>query len=262
MIKTVITDIEQLKTAVNITDLKIEEVDVKENLQKIIEDLKDTLWAQENCLALSAPQIGYTERIIGIKFNDGIKIFINPVVTKKLKYAIGGETCASMPGKEILIARPEEISLVYYNESFVYEDNKLLGVAARLFDQQYQFMEGVTPDELGLVSDIEQDGPISDLTAEEFEQVKNIYKQLIQVKTKALEDTLLEDDETKKQYKELKFAEQVISGRALILENEEERQKLSKARKQAAVTVAKSIADSNKAAQKAQLKSFLGRRKR
>jgi len=58
------------------------------------------------------------------------------------------------PGKEFVIGRPEEITVVYYNEDFKYEDNKLMGYAAALFDQQYQLLEGVLPDELGLMSDI------------------------------------------------------------------------------------------------------------
>ena len=60
------------------------------------------------------------------------------------------------------------------------EDNKLLGIAARLFDQQYQLLDGVSPADLGLVSDIEQDGSLSELTEEEFNQVIEIYKQFVQ----------------------------------------------------------------------------------
>jgi peptide deformylase len=36
-----------------------------------------------NILALAAPQIGHKVRIFGIRFNDTIKVFINPVITKK-----------------------------------------------------------------------------------------------------------------------------------------------------------------------------------
>ena len=39
-----------------------------------------------------------------------------------------------MPGKEI-IARPEEITVVYYTDDFKYEENKLVGPAAAIFDQ-------------------------------------------------------------------------------------------------------------------------------
>ena len=54
-----------------------------------------------NLMAISAPQIGIEKRIFCIKFNDEIKTFINPIITKKSDYKIVTETC-SMPGKRNL----------------------------------------------------------------------------------------------------------------------------------------------------------------
>ena len=51
-----------------------------------------------------------------------------PIITKKKGVNIVIETCASMPGKEIVIGRPEEITVVYYSDEFNYEDNKLVGI--------------------------------------------------------------------------------------------------------------------------------------
>ena len=134
----------------------------------IIVKLKEVMNTNPELLALSAPQIGINKRIFCLRFNDQIKVFINPIITKKKGLNIAVETCASMPGKEIVIGRPEEITVVYYNEDFKYEDNKLLGVAASLFDQQAQILDGVMPSELGLVSDIESDGKIEDTDLEEI----------------------------------------------------------------------------------------------
>ena len=215
--KEIITDIEKLAEAAKPIKFINEDGSLdKETSGAIIKDLKEVLENTPNLFALSAPQIGIDARIIVIKFNDTIKAFINPVVTKKLKYSIHGETCASMPGKEILITRPEEISVVYYDENFKYEDNKLLGLAARLFDQQAQLLDGVLPSELGLVSDIEHDGPLSELTEEEFKMVVDIYKQFIKSKISTLEKNIEEDEELAKQYRTLKFTESVITGHAAL----------------------------------------------
>ena len=189
----------------------------KEAVTTIVNDLKEVLEANDNLFALSAPQIGIDARIICIKFNDAIKSFINPVITKKLKYSIQGETFASMPGKEILITRPEEITVVYYTEDLKYEDNKLLGPAARLFDQQAQLLDGVLPSELGLVSDIEYDGSLKDLTEEEFKEVIEIYKQFIKSKIATLEKSINEDEVLAKEYRTLKFTEDVITGHTLVI---------------------------------------------
>lgn len=192
----------------------------KETCATIIKDLKEVLEANKNVFALSAPQIGIDARIICIKFNDIIKAFINPIITKKLKYSVQGETFASMPGKEILITRPEEISVVYYTEDLKYEDNKLLGLAARLFDQQAQLLDGVIPSELGLVSDIEQDGALSDLTEEEYKEALEIYKQFIKSKVATMEKTISEDGELSKEFRTLKFTEDVITGRTLVVKGD------------------------------------------
>jgi peptide deformylase len=94
--------------------------------EEIVNKIKEVMNTNTELLALAAPQIGINKRIFCLRFNDQIKTFINPIITKKKGLNIVVETCASMPGKEIVIGRPEEITVVYYNDEFKYEDNKLL----------------------------------------------------------------------------------------------------------------------------------------
>lgn len=196
----------------------------KEEGDEIVKELKDALAADASIIALSAPQIGIKKRIIGVRFADEIKIFINPIITKKADYKVGVETCASMPGKEILIARPEDITVVYTNGDFKYEDNKFVDYAARILDQQINLLDGVPPAELGLVSDIAEDGSFAELNDEEKAQALDIYKQFVSAKLQAVKTTLA-DDEMHRQYKKMKLAEDVINGRTLIIENPEEKKK-------------------------------------
>lgn len=196
----------------------------------IINKLKEIMENNKNILALSAPQIGINKRIFCIRFDDAIKVFINPIITKKSKYIIAPETSASLPNKEILIMRPEEISIIYYNDKFKYEDNKLLGPAARIFDQQIQFLDGITPAELGLISDINEDCSLADLTPDEAKQITAIYKQYIQTKLAAINKVVdIEDDEIKKQYRHLKFTEDVINDRIQVISDEPIKPKLNRA---------------------------------
>jgi peptide deformylase len=219
--KEIITDLEKLEVAEPlefISDIGIE----REEGDQIIADLKEIMEANPEMITLSAPQIGYNKRIFCIRFNDIIKTFIDPVITKKTGSTLVIETCSMMPGKEILIARPEEITVVYYTDDFKYEENKLVGPAAAIFDQQVQLLDCVFPSELGLVSDIEEDGSLNDLTEEEFEELKEIYIQFIKIKAKQAEAEAVKNEELAKQYKQLKFTEDVINGRTLILESDEE----------------------------------------
>jgi len=219
--KELITDLEKLEVAEPLEFLTEAGVERSEG-DAIIADLKEVLEANPDMITISAPQIGYNKRIFCIRFNDTIKTFIDPIITKKTGNNLVIETCSMMPGKEILIARPEEITVVYYTDDFKYEENKLVGAAAAIFDQQVQLLDCVFPSELGLVSDIEEDGSLNDLTDEEFAELREIYIQFIKVKAKQAEDEATKNAELAKQYRQLKFSEDVVNGRTLILESDEE----------------------------------------
>ena len=213
----IITNLETLQVAAEplefLTDKGIE----KEEGLEIISKLKTFLEENKTAVNIAAPQIGINKRVFCMRFQDTIKTFINPIITKKAKYIIQPETFTSMPGKEILITRPEEITVVYYTDEFKYEENKLLGIAARVFEQSCQLLDGVTPDHLGLVSDIEEDGSLWDLTDEEMSQVKEIYKKYIEAKLEGTKKFLKDNPELEKEYKQLQFAEKVINGDAAIV---------------------------------------------
>lgn len=255
----IINDIQKLTVAAKPLQFLTEKGTEKEEGLEIINKLKEALEANTALLALAAPQIGIDSRIFCIRFNDQIKTFINPVVTKKGKYEIKPETFVSMPGKEILITRPEELTVVYYTDEFTYEENKLLGAAARLFDQHYQLLDGVTPAELGLVSDVEIDGSLADLSEEEIAQVTDIYKQFIKAKSAALQAEIEQDPELEKAYKQLKFTEKVITGEALVIADEEEEKKHAAAKKLATKSMM-NAAKVEKQINQAQLKQFLRRK--
>ena len=220
----------------------------------IISKIKEAMDSNKNILALAAPQIGINKRIFCLRFNDQIKTFINPIITKKKGVNIIIETCASMPGKEIVIGRPEEVTVIYYNEDFKYEDNKLLGVAASLFDQQAQILDGVLPDALGLVSDIEADGKIED---EDLAEIIPFYKDtFLPSKLAYLNEAISTDEDYEKAFRQLKFTEGVINGRITVVEPEEEAKNRIKAKKAANRTMA-SMRQSEKAIQKAEFSNFV-----
>lgn len=254
----IITNVEELTKAALPLRFLTEAGPEKEEGTTIINSIKEAMEADKTILALSAPQIGIDSRIFCIRFNDTIKTFINPIVTKKSNYIVKPETFISMPGKEILITRPEELTVVYYTDEFKYEENKLLGAAARLFDQHCQLLDGVLPSDLGLVSDVETDGSLADLSEEEIAQVIEIYKQFIKVKTAGLQKQIEEDEEIKKQYNTLKFTEKVINGDALVISGEgKDAEKRHKQAQSVAALSIKGAMQAEKQAYRANLNNFL-----
>lgn len=250
----IITDLEKLcQPAEPLTFLSEQGAQTKEG-QDIIDKIKAEMEADSTIIALSAPQIGIDKRIFCLRFNDQIKTFINPIITKKQGLTINVETCSAMPGKEIVIGRPKEITAVYYNDNFDYEDNKLLGVAASLFDQQAQLLDGILPNELGLVSDIELDGRITD---EDLETIIPFYKDtFLPSKLSTLQEAIDSDEDAQKVFKQLKFTEGVINGRITVVEPEQETNKRARAAKAANKAVA-SAKQAEKAQQKAEFNSYV-----
>ena len=252
--KSIIYDIDVLSIPSEPLTFLTEQGAKTEEGEKIIKKIKEVMEADPELLALSAPQIGINKRIFCLRFNDQIKTFINPIITKKKGLNIVIETCASMPGKEVVIGRPEEITVVYYNDEFKYEDNKLVGVAASMFDQQAQILDGVLPGALGLVSDIEEDGKIEDT---DLAEIIPFYKDtFLPTRLASLNETISSDEEATKYFKQLKFTEGVINGRNAVVEPEEETAKRIKAKKAANRAVLN--AGKNEAAmQKAAFKKFI-----
>lgn len=255
----IIKDIEKLNAPATPLQFLTEQGVEKEEGLEIIGKIKEAMEADSTILALAAPQIAIDSRIFCIRFDDQIKTFINPIVIKKSKYEIKPETFLSMPGKEILITRPEELTVVYYTDEFKYEENKLLGAAARLFDQHCQLLDGVTPAELGLVSDVEADGSLADLSEEEIAQVVEIYKQFIKTKSAVLKAEIESDPDLEKAYKQLKFTEKVITGDALVIADEKE-VKRHRAASKVATKSMMNAAKLEKQMNQAQLKQFLRRK--
>lgn len=230
----------------------------KEEGESIINEMKEVMAAYPDRISLAAPEIGVQKRVFCIRFENELKFFLNPIIIKKAEFKIAGETCSCMPGKEILITRPEEVTAVYHTAEYKYEENKFLGVAAKLFDQQCQLLDGITPADLGLVSDVETDGSLSDLTEDEIEELIAFYKNYINVKTEAISKDLEADEDLKKAYKELKFTEQIINGRAQIVAPESASQ--TTRGKATAALIAKNIKANEHTNNRAKLKQFLGRK--
>ena len=252
--ESIITNIEQLMTPSEPLTFLSEKGTKTEEGNEIIAKIKEVLEANPSLTALSAPQIGISKRIFCLRFNDQIKTFINPIITKKKGLNIVIETCASMPGKEIVIGRPEEITVVYYNGDFKYEDNKLIGVAASLFDQQAQILDGVLPSELGLVSDIDEDGKVEEA---DLAEIIPFYKDtFLPSRLEGLKKVIEADETTTKDYRHLKFTEGVINGRIAIIENEEESKKRADAKKAANKAILH-VSKTEAAMQKAEFKNYV-----
>ena len=127
-------------------------LDDKEGLKQLIEDLKDTLVESEGC-GLAAPQIGVPLRVLVVDgdvmtdvydYLAGFKrVMINPVILEQSsKTCEYNEGCLSVPGIYADVTRPDSITVQYYNQDFQQVTEKLDRFACRMVQHEMSHLDG------------------------------------------------------------------------------------------------------------------------
>lgn len=134
---------------------KAEEVDLsqKEEVAKLITDLKDTLAKADGC-GLAAPQIGVSKRAVIVDGSGMVDIYpyladfkrvmINPVITweseQKCEYSEG---CLSIPGVFGDVIRPTSLTVKYYDENLTEVTETFEKFGARMVQHELSHLDGV-----------------------------------------------------------------------------------------------------------------------
>lgn len=178
------------------------------NLQReITAALKKTI-EKNNLVSLSANAIGYDKRIFCIKFDEEIKTFINPIIVKAEGLQLSREKCTSIPGREFIVPRNTNISVIYQRPMGKIESRQIVGLAAFIFQHELQHLDGVLLSDFALEIDSEWD-KASD---EEREEVINYYLDSLDIKAKELDKEIQDDPELKKMSDAIDFMTSVYKG--------------------------------------------------
>ena len=81
----------------------------------LIEDMFETMY-EENGVGLAAPQVGVLKQIVVIDIGDGPLVLINPEVIEASGEQTGEEACLSVPGKYVIVTRPNYVRVRFHNE--------------------------------------------------------------------------------------------------------------------------------------------------
>jgi len=130
------------------------------NLPKLIENMKETM-ANASGVGLAAPQIGLAIRLFLIdaspfaedenlseqeraQLKEFKKVFINAkIVEEEGNEWVFNEGCLSIPDIREDISRKETITVEYLDENFTKNCDTLSGLAARVFQHEYDHIEGI-----------------------------------------------------------------------------------------------------------------------
>ena len=136
--------------------LRNENVDVdindKEGIAKLLEDMKDTLKVADGC-GLAAPQVGVNKRLVIVdgreltetyaELKDFFRVMINPVVLEESKETCEySEGCLSIPGVYAEVRRPSKIKVEYYDENLEKVMEEFEGFACRMVQHELSHLEG------------------------------------------------------------------------------------------------------------------------
>jgi|GEM_PF-3402526 len=130
------------------------EVDIRNNylkVEELIKELKNALYDYDKITVLAAPQLSHPDRIFCMKFAGGdVRTFINPMIMKSKGLHLSREICPSVPNKEFIVPRNDEIEVAYQTPTGKSESNLFKGAPAEMFQQMVNLLDGLMIDDFGL----------------------------------------------------------------------------------------------------------------
>ena len=164
--------------------------------------------------ALAAPQIGYRNRIVCLKFGDKQPItYVNPFITKVNGFTLSKESDISIPNKTFIVPRNVELEVQYCTPLGQWMTQKMTGMTAFVMQRMINMLDGLLISDIGLEIDEEWDKA----TDEERAEVIKAYCESLDITMKDVQKDIEDSDGTlKKVYSAIKFTEGVNSGKVKL----------------------------------------------
>lgn len=194
------------------------DMQTKPEVAKTIKDLKETIYANKNLVALSAPQIGIFERIFCIRFANGdIRAFINPMISKTDGFHLVREVNPSLPGRSFIVPRHDRIIAMYQTPTGKPEESRFEGVVGEVFQHMVNMLDGVLISDIGL----EVDEDFDNATDDERSEVIKAFLEIIKQRTEQVNKEIESDEELKKTRDAINFLKGVATGEIKVEQQEE-----------------------------------------
>lgn len=113
------------------------------DVRQLLDDMLAVLRATPNGVAVAAPQIGSTKRIISIAMGDHIIELINPEIIKKHGHQKGPESCLSLPGVYGIVPRSRYITVKAFDRAGEELTLEAKGFLARCLQHEIDHLNGI-----------------------------------------------------------------------------------------------------------------------
>lgn len=207
----IITDIEKLSEICDYVDTKKDGKIMRETILELKQHIADN-----NLLALSAPQIGVDRRIFCVKDKKGIHSFINPMIRKSTDMTFSKETDPCFPDKTYIHPRSAKVVVNYQTPLGEMRTTTVVGYSAFMFQQMIDHLNGLCLPDIGLEIDEEWDKATDDERAE----VLKAYMESLDMVSKKLNEEIENNPDLAKQKKAIDFEQALIAGEVQVEEQE------------------------------------------
>jgi peptide deformylase len=117
---------------------------IDKSIQKLIDNMIDTVRAEPNRAGLAAPQVGVLLRIAVIEVPEhGLITLVNPEIVKKEGERVVQEGCLSVPGYYGEIKRAETVKIKAQDRYGKIFRLKGQGLLAQAFEQEIEHLDGI-----------------------------------------------------------------------------------------------------------------------
>lgn len=206
-----ITNIDELSDS----SLEVDFDTDKKRISEIVEKLKYRI-SKDNLIAISAPQIGEKVRIFCIRFTtkqngktfDKVHTFVNPVIVGMRGFVLDREKDISLPDREFIIARNNDINVMFQTEKGESVEHKFSGKIAAFIQLMVDHLDGILLTDMGL----EIDHLFDEATEEERNELLKAYTEWIIDYQEKLTKDIAEDEELSSMNDAIKFIQSVRSG--------------------------------------------------
>lgn len=185
-------------------------------IREVIADMKAVM-REKGLISLSATALGYKARILCIKFDGDIKVFINPIIGHCEGLQLSRERCEQLPGKEYILPRNSEVEIYYQKVTGKPDSRKFIGAAACLFQHELNHLDG------SIISDFGMEVPegFDDMGEEERLTLIREYLDTLDLKEKEIKEEVESDEESKRMFDSIRYMEAVARGEVELAPEEE-----------------------------------------
>lgn len=200
---------------------RCDEIDISKNLsqvKKIVKELKDTILANKDMVALSAPQLGYPYRIFCIRFADeNVTAFVNPMVTKIEGKSLNIENINCLPDAEFMLQRSQRVMAGYQMPNGQYNELSLRYPVSAVFEQMLDIIDGTLFFKYETIA-LPIDKDYYKASPEEKEELHKWYfDTYLPEKLKLIQAEADKDEDIKKLQDQIKYFTSIIEGKTEIV---------------------------------------------